>query len=137
METIRQNGKTILYSNDGISIKMVFKNLTGRNFQGQEYTDYIRHIAIGSMGFSPGIIEHCRDGEVARDNPECMKTETPMKLAASSEFLSSDTYSLWYIQQRKLSLPSFEQHGVAFPLIVTESDILPVDVPVTRLQLSD
>ena len=38
METIRQNGKTILYSNDGISIKMVFKNLTGRNFQGQEYT---------------------------------------------------------------------------------------------------
>ena len=66
-----------------------------------------------------------------------MKTETPMKLAASSEFLSSDTYSLWYIQQRKLSLPSFEQHGVAFPLIVTESDILPVDVPVTRLQLSD
>ena len=39
METIRQNGKTILYSNDGISIKMVFKNLTGRNFQGQEYTD--------------------------------------------------------------------------------------------------
>ena len=64
METIRQNGKTILYSNDGISIKMVFKNLTGRNFQGQEYTDYIRHIAIGSMGFSPGIIEHCRDDEV-------------------------------------------------------------------------
>ena len=60
-----------------------------------------------------------------------------MKLAASSEFLSSDTYSLWYIQQRKLSLPSFEQHGVAFPLIVTESDILPVDVPGTRLQLSD
>ena len=39
--------------------------ITGRNFQGQEYTDYIRHIAIGSMGFSPGIIEHCRDGEVA------------------------------------------------------------------------
>ena len=66
-----------------------------------------------------------------------MKTETPMKLAASSEFLSSDTYSLWYIQQRKLSLPSFEQHGVAFPLIVTESDIFPVNVPVARLQFSD
>lgn len=66
-----------------------------------------------------------------------MKTETPMKLAASSEFLSSDTYSLWYIQQRKLSLPSFEQHGVAFPLIVTESDILPIDIPVASLQLSD
>ena len=64
-----------------------------------------------------------------------MKTETPMKLAASSEFLSSDTYSLWYIQQRKLSLPSFEQHGVAFPLVAAESDILTVDVPVASLQL--
>ena len=65
METIRQNGKTILYSNDGISIKMVFKNLTGRNFQGQEYTENLRLIASDNMGFSPGIIEHCRDGEVA------------------------------------------------------------------------
>ena len=43
---------------------MIFKNLTDRNFQGQEYADYIRYIAIGDMGFSPGIIEHCRDGEV-------------------------------------------------------------------------
>lgn len=39
------------------------KKLT-RDFQGQEYAEYIRHIAIGDMGFSPGIIEHCRDGEV-------------------------------------------------------------------------
>ena len=45
-------------------MKMIFKNLTGKNFQGREYAEYIRHIAIGSMGFSPGIIEHCRDGEV-------------------------------------------------------------------------
>ena len=64
MEAIRQNGKIILHSNDDISIKMIFKNLTGRNFQGQEYADYIRHIAIGSMGFTPGIIEYCRDGSV-------------------------------------------------------------------------
>lgn len=64
MEAIRQNGKIILQSNDGISIKMIFKNLTGRYFQGQEYADYIRHIAIGSMGFTPGIIEHCMDGSV-------------------------------------------------------------------------
>ena len=64
METIRQNGKIILHSNDKTSIKMIFRNLTGRNFQGQEYVEYIRHIAIGEMGFSPGIIEHCRDGEV-------------------------------------------------------------------------
>ena len=63
-EAIRQNGKIILHSNDGISIKMIFRNLTGRNFQGQEYADYISHIAIGSMGFTPGSIEHCRDGGV-------------------------------------------------------------------------
>jgi len=59
-----KNGKIILHSDDGTSIRMIFKNLTGRNFQGQEYAEYIRHIAIGEMGFSPGIIEHCRDGEV-------------------------------------------------------------------------
>ena len=64
METIRQNGKIILHSNDETSIKMIFKNLMGRNFQGQEYVEYIRHIAIGDMGFSPGIIEHCKDDEV-------------------------------------------------------------------------
>ncbi len=64
MEEIRQNGKIILHSDDGTSIRMIFKNLTGRNFQGQEYAEYIRHIAIGEIGFSPGIIEHCRDGEV-------------------------------------------------------------------------
>ena len=42
----------------------IFKNLTGKNFQGREYADYIRHIAIGSMGFTPGSIEFCRDGDV-------------------------------------------------------------------------
>ncbi|QWP47321.1 hypothetical protein J5W59_02470 [Akkermansia muciniphila] len=61
METIRQNGKIILHGNDGISIKMIFRNLTGKNFQGKEYVDYIRHIAISSMGFTPGSIEHYRD----------------------------------------------------------------------------
>ena len=61
METIRQNEKIILHSNDGISIKMIFRNLTVRNFQ---YVEYIRHIAIRDMGFSPGIIEHCKDDEV-------------------------------------------------------------------------
>ncbi len=64
METIRQDGKTILHSEDRISIKMIFNNLTGRNFKGKEYADYIRHVAIGAMGFMPGSVEHCRDGEV-------------------------------------------------------------------------
>ena len=55
----------------------------------------------------------------------------------SSEFMLSDTYFLWYIQQRKLCLSSFEQHGVPFPFVVAESNILPIDVPVASLQLSD
>lgn len=42
---------------------------------------------------------------------------------------------LWHIQQCKLRLSPFEQHGVAFSLVVTEGDILTVDVPVASLQL--
>ena len=56
-----------------------------------------------------------------------------MKLAASSEF---HLWS-WDIQQRKLRFSPFEQNGMAFTLVVAESDILPIDVPVARLQLSD
>ena len=56
-----------------------------------------------------------------------------MKLAASSDFRLQSQY----IQQRKLRLSPFEQHGVAFPLVIAEGYILPVDVPVARFQLSD
>ena len=141
MEAIRQNGKIILHGNDGISIKMIFKKLTGRNFQGQEYVEYIRHIAIGDMGFSTGIIEHCRNGEVVGKGtiPNVWKA-LKAKIRWSCGFIgfsSSDSYCLWYIQQRKLSLSPFEQHGMPFSLVVAESDILPIDVPVARLQLSD
>ncbi len=34
MEAIRQNGEIILYSDDGIGMKMIFRNLTSSNFQG-------------------------------------------------------------------------------------------------------
>ena len=44
---------------------------------------------------------------------------------------------LWDIQQRKLRLLPFEQHGVAFSFVVAEGDILTVDVPVTSFQLLD
>ena len=60
-----------------------------------------------------------------------------MKLRLHRIFICQAFAMLRNVQQRKLRLSPFEQHGVAFPLIVTESDILPVDVPVTRLQLSD
>ena len=64
MEAIKQDGKVILHSEDGISIKMIFNNPTGRNFKGKEYAGYIRHIAIGDMGFTPGSIKYCISGEV-------------------------------------------------------------------------
>ena len=50
MDEIRQNGKTVLYSENGRSIPMFFNNLTGKNFSGKEYEDYIRHIALREMG---------------------------------------------------------------------------------------
>ena len=42
---------------------------------------------------------------------------------------------LWYIQQLKLRLSPFKQHGVPFTFIMTESNILMVNVPVASLQL--
>ena len=48
MDEIRQNGKTVLYSEDGRSIPMFFNNLTGKK------------------GFSPGVIELCRNGKTIK-----------------------------------------------------------------------
>ena len=39
-EEIRQNGKTVLESEDGLSIGMIFNNLTGVNLKGLEYRNY-------------------------------------------------------------------------------------------------
>ena len=47
MDEIRQDGKTILSSSDDISIPMIFRNLSGRNFSGKEYRNYLRHVAYG------------------------------------------------------------------------------------------
>ena len=44
----------ILWSDDNISISMIFNNLTGQNFKADEYKAYIRNIAFGEMGFVPG-----------------------------------------------------------------------------------
>ena len=47
-EEIRQDGRTILSSEDGFSIRMFFNNLSGKNFSGKEYRDYVRNIAFGT-----------------------------------------------------------------------------------------
>lgn len=56
LDEIRQNDKVMLSCEVGISIPMIFNNLCGRNFSGTKYSDYIKHIAFGEMGFKPGKI---------------------------------------------------------------------------------
>ena len=65
-DEIRQDGKVVLSSEDGVSIPMFFNNLCGKNFSGEKYRDYIKHIALGEMGFKPGHIEFYRDGVLQR-----------------------------------------------------------------------
>lgn len=65
-EEIRQDGRTILSSEDGFSIRMFFNNLSGKNFSGKEYRNYVRNIAFGEMGFRPGTIELYCDGKKVR-----------------------------------------------------------------------
>ena len=63
-QEIRQNGKTVLYSEDGCSIPMIFNNLVGKNFKGREYSDHIAFVAIPDMGFTYGKIEYYSDGNL-------------------------------------------------------------------------
>lgn len=65
-EEIRQNGSVVLSSNSEHAIPMIFNNLCGRNFSGEEYRYYIRYIALGEMGFKPGRIELYRDGKLMK-----------------------------------------------------------------------
>ena len=60
-----------------------------------------------------------------------------MKLRLHRIFICQAFAMLRNVQQCKLRLSPFEQHGVPFTLVVAESDILPIDVPVASLQLSD
>lgn len=63
LEEIKQNGRTILHSTDTVSIPIIFNNLTGKNFQGEQYEIYIKYVAIQAMGFTYGKIQLFRDGE--------------------------------------------------------------------------
>ena len=60
-----------------------------------------------------------------------------MKLWLHRSFICQTFAMLRNVQQCKLRLSPFEQHGVPFTLVVAESDIFPVNVPVARLQFSD
>ena len=60
-----------------------------------------------------------------------------MKLRLHRIFICQAFAMLRNVQQRKLRLSPFEQHGVAFSFVVAEGYILTVDVPVTSFQLLD
>ena len=55
-----------------------------------------------------------------------------MKLRLHRIFICQAFAMLRNVQQRKLRLSPFEQHGVPFTLVVAESDIFPVNVPVAQ-----
>ena len=63
-EETKQNGKTMLSSNDGISIPVIFNNLTDRN-NTSDYSTYIKFVAIRG-GFDYGEIELFRDGKFVK-----------------------------------------------------------------------
>lgn len=65
-EEIRQNGSVMLSSSSEHAIPVIFNNLCGKNFSGEEYRNYIRYIALGEMGFKPGTIELYRNNVLLR-----------------------------------------------------------------------
>lgn len=60
-EEIKQHNQTILSSKDGCTIPVIFNNLTGKNFTGKEYNDYICFVAFRDMKFTEGEIQYYRD----------------------------------------------------------------------------
>lgn len=67
MDEIRQDGETVLSSSDGVSIPMIFRNLSGRNFSGKEYRNYLKHVAYDDMGFVPGTITLWNGGRLVAE----------------------------------------------------------------------
>ena len=63
-QELRQNGKTVLHSEDGIGLRMIFNNLARRNFDSPaEYRDYLQHVAFAQMHFQPGVVEFVEQGK--------------------------------------------------------------------------
>lgn len=65
-EEIRQKGKTILSSDDGCNIPVIFNNLIGRNMKRDEYKIYLRCVAFRDMGFSAGTIDYYQNGSLLK-----------------------------------------------------------------------
>lgn len=66
-DEIRQDGKTVLSNSDGVSIPMIFRNLCGKNFSGEDYRNYLKHVAYDDMGFVPGKITLWHGGRLVAE----------------------------------------------------------------------
>lgn len=66
IEEIRQKGKTILSSDDGCGIPVIFNNLIGRNMKQDEYKIYRRCITFRDMGVSAGTIDYYQNGSLLK-----------------------------------------------------------------------
>ncbi len=51
-DCIKQHGKIVLFSNDNVSIQMIFRNLIGQNIKEVQYVQYLQNVAFADMGFS-------------------------------------------------------------------------------------
>lgn len=60
-DEIKQNGKVLLSSGDGVSVPMIFNNLSGKNLSGGKYREYLETVRR-EFGVSAGMIELYRDG---------------------------------------------------------------------------
>jgi len=60
-DEIKQNGKVLLSSDDGVSVPMIFNNLSGKNLLGGKYREYLETVHR-EFGVSAGMIELYRDG---------------------------------------------------------------------------
>lgn len=55
-----QSGKVLLTSQDGMSVPMIFNNISGKNFQDKpenEYEDYINYVAVPLVGITKDSFE--------------------------------------------------------------------------------
>ena len=65
MEEIRQDSEVRLSAKKGNYLKMIFFNLTGRNFNHKDaYRLYLRFALAENPDLHGGRIEFCRDGQL-------------------------------------------------------------------------
>lgn len=62
-QSIKQNGVTIMTSPENATCNMIFRHLTGLNFGGEEYKQYVKMMLREFPKLTYGEIELWEDGE--------------------------------------------------------------------------